>query len=190
MSPRPKRLRKISRPPVVSGFKPYGGVSVQGEVFLHFEEYETLRLCDYEMLNHEQAAAEMHVSRPTFTRIYSRARQKIAWALVEGKQLIIEGGKVYFDSEWFACNGCGCYFNHPEKEKSADECPLCGSSQIENYENNTEESQDQYSRCKDVCVCPECGFEKEHQFGKPCQSEKCPECNRSLIRKSKSKNNQ
>ncbi|HPK84022.1 MAG TPA: DUF134 domain-containing protein, partial [Bacteroidales bacterium] len=53
MSPRPKRLRRVSNPPVISGFKPYGGLAKAGKpqsVFLHLEEYEVLRLCDYENL--------------------------------------------------------------------------------------------------------------------------------------------
>ncbi len=62
MSPRPFRLRKISNPPVISGFKPYGlekNATKPESVFLHLEEYEALRLCDYEMLNHHQAAILM-----------------------------------------------------------------------------------------------------------------------------------
>ena len=136
MSPRPFRLRKISNPPVVSGFKPYGYKKNQGRnesIFLHLEEYEALRLCDFEMLNHQQASVLMAVSRPTLTRIYSRARQKVAEALVLGKQIIIEGGKVYFDSEWFSCHTCGCFFNNPDKPEEIKECPLCKSNDISNY---------------------------------------------------------
>jgi len=49
-----------------------------------------------------------------------------------GKQIIIEGGKIYFDSEWFSCQKCGCYFNNPEKQTEIKECPLCKSSDISN----------------------------------------------------------
>ena len=94
MSPRPIRLRKISNPPIISGFKPYGNKSntVNTEnVFLHLEEYEAIRLCDFEMPNHHKASLIMDVSRPTLTRIYAKARQKIAEALVLGKKIIIEG---------------------------------------------------------------------------------------------------
>jgi rRNA maturation endonuclease Nob1 len=70
----------------------------------------------------------MAVSRPTLTRIHSKAMQKIAEALVLGKQIIIEGGKIYFDSEWYSCYACGCFFNNPEKQIEIKECPLCGSS--------------------------------------------------------------
>jgi len=59
---------------------------------------------------------------------------KIAEAIVEGKQIIIEGGKIYFDSSWYSCNECGCYFNNPGEEFKPDECPLCGSRMIVNYD--------------------------------------------------------
>jgi predicted DNA-binding protein (UPF0251 family) len=130
MSPRPFRLRKVSNPPVISGFKPYRNKSIDEKaeaIFLQYEEYEALRLCDYEMLNHQQASVLMAVSRPTLTRIYSRARRKIAEAFVMGKQIIIEGGKIYFDSDWFSCKECGCFFNNSEKLREIKECPLCKS---------------------------------------------------------------
>ena len=82
------------------------------------------------MLNQSQAAESMAVSRPTLTRIYSKARKKIAEALVIGKQIIIEGGKIYYDSEWFKCNTCGCFFNNPDKQIEIMGCPLCGSKNI------------------------------------------------------------
>ena len=138
MSPRPTRLRRISNPPVISGLKPYGGKCVHSRaesVFLHLEEYEAIRLCDYEMLNHQQASEIMNVSRPTLTRIYSKARQKLAEALVAGKQIIIEGGKIYFDSEWYSCKICGSYFNNPEKQEEITECPLCMSKNISTCDN-------------------------------------------------------
>lgn len=132
MSPRPTRLRKISKPPAISGFKPYGAKDnhIKADIFLQLEEYEAIRLCDHEMLNHNQASVIMNVSRPTLTRIYSRARQKLAEALVLGKQIIIEGGKIYFDSEWYSCKMCGSYFNNPEKQNEIKACPLCLSNNI------------------------------------------------------------
>jgi predicted DNA-binding protein (UPF0251 family) len=133
MSPRPFRLRKVSNPPVISGFKPYRDKLIDETaqtLFLQYEEYEAIRLCDYEMLNHSQAAILMEVSRPTLTRIYSMARRKIAEAFVLGKQIIIEGGKIYFDSKWFSCNQCSCFFNNPEKLTEISECPLCKSKDI------------------------------------------------------------
>jgi len=191
MSPRPVRLRKISNPPAISGLKPYGHNPVEKApevVYLQYEEYEALRLCDYEMLNHNKASLNMDVSRPTLTRIYAHARQKIAEALVLGKQIIIEGGKIYFDSDWYTCFSCGCYFNNPEKEKMIVECPLCKSIDFANYKQNTGEFEESHISFNDICICPECGFEQPHQSGRPCNEEICPECTKNMIRKRKSQN--
>ncbi len=186
MSPRPLRLRKVSSPPPVSGFKPYGnkknGLKAES-TFLHFEEYEALRLCDYEMLNHHQASVIMDVSRPTLTRIYARARQKIAQALVLGNQIIIEGGKIYFDSEWFSCSSCGCFFNNPDKQKELKECPLCKSTTISPYDQSADESIESIQRCSDLCICISCGAEQSHRFGHQCKDEICPACGNKMVRK-------
>jgi predicted DNA-binding protein (UPF0251 family) len=186
MSPRPSKLRKISNPPIISGFKPYGNKKTNGKtdvVFLNIEEYEALRLCDYNMLDHHQASVIMDVSRPTLTRIYARARQKIAEAFVLGKQIIIEGGKIYFDSEWFSCKACGCYFNNPDKQEEIKECPLCKSNNISNYEQTYIEPEESLTRCSDICICPNCGFEQPHRFGCPCKDEICPKCHHNMVRK-------
>jgi uncharacterized protein len=186
MSPRPTRLRKISNPPIISGFKPYGNTKSEGDpgtVFLHIEEYEALRLCDYNMFNHYQASEVMDISRPTLTRIYARARQKIAEALVLGKQLIIEGGKIYFDSEWFSCKACGCFFNNPDKQQEIKECPLCKSNNITHYEQNSNETEESLTGYNNICICPNCGYEQPHRFGFPCKEEICLKCNHSMVRK-------
>lgn len=186
MSPRPSRLRKVSSPPIISGFKPYGtrkGEKKTGTLFLLLEEYEALRLCDYEMLNHHQASVIMKVSRPTLTRIYARARQKMAEAVVMGKQIIIEGGKIYFDSEWFACASCGCYFNNPEKQEEVAICPLCHSNNISGFDKGFDEPETDLARCADACICTHCGYEQPHRFGRPCKDEICPECRHYMVRK-------
>ncbi len=186
MSPRPFRLRKVSDPPSFSGFKPYGKKKNTGNsetVFLLLEEYESIRLCDFEMLDQHQASYLMAVSRPTLTRIYARARKKIAEAFVLGKQIIIEGGKIYFDSEWFRCKSCGCYFNNPDKQMEINKCPLCGSANFLNYAHMKNESEGSLMRCRDVCLCPVCGFEKPHRFECPCKEEVCPECGTNMVRK-------
>jgi len=142
MSPRLKTLRKVLNPPVVKGFKPYGNEGLNPDkepVNLLYEEYEALRLCDYDLCNHHQASVIMGVSRPTFTRIYASALRKIALAFVEGNQIAIEGGKVYFDSDWYHCLTCRCYFNNPEKQTVIENCPLCGSGDITTYDPSLEE---------------------------------------------------
>jgi uncharacterized protein len=182
MSPRPKRLRKMSGLPLISGLKPYGGEAGRGKVFLHLEEYEAIRLCDYEMMNHLNASRAMNISRPTLTRIYTAARRKIAQAMVEGKQIIIEGGKIYFDSEWYGCSGCGCYFNLPATSSNPNNCPLCGSIEIENLDNDSNQA-DEPGKMPDICFCPKCGYSQSHQKGQPCRATACSRYGSKMIRR-------
>ena len=105
--PRPKQNRKIGNPPLMQGFKPYGiHQNLSRSLSLLFDEYEAIRLLDYEGMNQDQAAEQMNVSRPTLTRIYEKARKTIAEAFVEGKMIVIEGGNVQFEKQWFRCNRC------------------------------------------------------------------------------------
>jgi len=92
----------------------------------------------FELLGQVESAEKMGVSRPTFANIYESARRKVAQAFVQGKSIVFEGGKVYFDSEWYSCNNCGCWFNHPEKEEEVTACALCGSAEIDQYKENTQ----------------------------------------------------
>ena len=185
MSARIRRPRKILSPPSIKGFKPYGidpnvKASV-GSVNLLFEEYEALRLCDYDGLNHHESSLMMDVSRPTFTRIYAAALRKVATAFVEGRQIAIEGGKVYFDSDWHHCNNCECYFSHPHKHLPIEECPLCGSEDIADFD--LPEEIDGRNRDEDLCECTHCQFEQIHQSGRPCKEEVCPQCGHFMKRK-------
>ncbi|MGD9576780.1 MAG: DUF134 domain-containing protein [Syntrophorhabdus sp.] len=88
---RPKKDRCISCNPNPMYFKPRGIPLVQlDEVVLNLDELEAIRLSDYEGLYHEQAAEKMNISRPTFGRILSEARRKVAEVIVEGKALNIK----------------------------------------------------------------------------------------------------
>ena len=131
--PRPKRIRKMTNPPHFKGFRPIGLPDKESPVVINYEEYEAIRLCDFELMGQVEAAKLMDVSRPTFTRIYESARRKVAQAFVGGKTIVFEGGKVYFDSDWYSCNNCGCWFNHTAKETEIKNCTLCGSADIERY---------------------------------------------------------
>lgn len=144
MSGRPKITRKIAIQPVVSGFRPYGmgqTAKKRDSLFLLYEEYEALRLCDYEKYTQAEASTFMNVSRPTLTRIYMSAREKIAQAFVEGRNIIIEGGKVCFDSEWYTCDSCKSVFNNPSDEEIIEKCPLCGGGDVCNYETIAEDKK-------------------------------------------------
>lgn len=188
MSPRIKTIRKVLNPPIIKGFKPYGQGNNSAEtasISLLYEEYEALRLCDYDMYNHIQASSAMGVSRPTFTRIYGSARQKIAQAFVEGRQIIIEGGKVYFDSDWYHCSKCHCFFNNPERDIEITNFPLCKSNSIANYDQTVNNKTEHNDSCNDMCICIQCGYEQIHIQANPCAQEICPVCNSNLTRKTK-----
>lgn len=128
---RPKSLRKVVKPPGFKGFRPYGHQN-QGKspVELYYEEYEALKLADFDLMNHLEASKVMGVSRATFARIYERARRKIALALVEVKELKSVYGHAYLDKSWLVCNKCHARFTIPSTIKEL-KCPVCKSSDVE-----------------------------------------------------------
>ena len=78
--------------PKTKFFKPAGiPLYKLEEIILLSDEIEAIRLADAEDLYNQEAAARMKISRQTFDRIISKARSKIAHALIHGKALRIEG---------------------------------------------------------------------------------------------------
>ena len=128
---RPKQNRKISIPPLMQGFKPFGiPRKMLKEVTLLYDEYEAIRLVDYEGLHQEQAAKQMNVSRPTLTRIYEQARKTLAQALVEGSMVNILGGNVQFDREWFRCRRCYKLIEGRENHVRCKDCKTYGNDEL------------------------------------------------------------
>lgn len=104
---RPFRNRKICSPPAMAGFKPFGiAMCEMKSINLHLDEYESIKLVDYENLSQEIAAERMGISRPTLTRVYNSALKKVAKAFVEGLAIEIEGGNVEFEKQWYKCKKC------------------------------------------------------------------------------------
>lgn len=139
--PRRRRPRKIVEPPKFIGFEPFGfhGEKPGGEVKLLYEEYEALKLADYDGMSHHQACVLMGISRPTFARIYESARQKIAQALVEVKSIKSVYGNVSLEKNWFKCGGCHNLFTIPGRQ-AEPECPICKSTEIEIIHTNNQKS--------------------------------------------------
>ena len=91
--PRPFKCRFVESLPPADYFKPRGiPLSELELVNLTVDEFEAVRLADYEGLYQEEAAKRMGVSRPTFGNILAAARKKIADALVNSRAIRIEGG--------------------------------------------------------------------------------------------------
>lgn len=101
--PRPKKCRRVCSMPKQCRFGPQDGLPADGTVMMTVDEYETIRLIDHLGYNQEQCSVQMGVARTTVQAVYNSARGKLAEALVEGKQLIIQGGN------FAVCpNGSGC----------------------------------------------------------------------------------
>ncbi len=94
---------------------------------LLFEEYEAIRLADYENLTQEEAAQRMNISRPTFTRLYDKARKNIARAFIESKSIVIRGGDYEIDNHWYRCRNCNQVNYSPDP---VDNCQHCHSDDI------------------------------------------------------------
>ena len=90
---RPQKSRCICSKPKITSFAPQGCVA-DGSVNLTYDEYEVIRILDFLKMTQEECAAKMDISRPTVTRIYDSARQKIADAMVHGRSLTLSGGDV------------------------------------------------------------------------------------------------
>ena len=124
---RPKCCRRVGCMPDKNYFKPRGIPSSQlEEVILSLDEYEAVRLADFEGLYQEQAALHMDISRQTFGRIIAEAHRKIADALINGKALKIEGGDVAVkEIKFFTCRNCSRTFEAGQEEQEIKTCPHC-----------------------------------------------------------------
>ena len=99
--PRPRKCRRVCSLPRICEFSPVSDSFTRNPVVLTVDEYETIRLIDKEGASQEECSAYMGVARTTVQQIYSSARQKIAFALVDGRPLKIEGG------DYRLCDGTG-----------------------------------------------------------------------------------
>ncbi len=126
--PRPKRNRCVSGNPTVTYFKPRGvPMSTLARVVLTLDEFEALRLADFEQQYHEEAASQMKVSRATFGRILGSAHQKVADALVHGKAMLIEHGPGVLRIAAVKCEACGFMWEVSSETERAI-CPSCGQA--------------------------------------------------------------
>ncbi|MBD3155397.1 MAG: DUF134 domain-containing protein [Candidatus Aenigmarchaeota archaeon] len=159
--PRPRRRRNVSFEPEITYFKP-AGVELRNleEINLTFDELEAIRLKDKEDLTQEEAAEKMNISQPTFHRLLSSAREKIANFLVDGNSLRIEGGDYKMvgpgRGKGLGRGGQGQGRGRMGGQFSAGP----GGS----------------------CVCPSCGKKVSHVAGQPCYKIKCPKCGTQMVR--------
>jgi len=130
---KPRKKRNVLYPPNVQYFKPHGvPIGNLNTVFLTIDEYEAIRLADYQKLKHEEAAKKMGISRPTFTRLLESAHDKISDSIVNGKAVRIGGGNFNFLGNRYTCRVCGYSWNMERFSGHDISCPDCSSSEIDN----------------------------------------------------------
>jgi len=129
--PRRKRHRLVTREPPVSVYKPAGIPAKKlEEILITIDEFEAIRLADFEGMSQRDASTIMQVSQPTFNRILSSARSKIAKGIVQGFVLRIEGGRYVLadGSGILECLDCGASMDMSVEDKST--CMNCGSKRL------------------------------------------------------------
>lgn len=129
--PRPQKERKVLEPPKIQGMKPVGvPMRFLDRIYLSLDEYEAIRLADYDGLEHQQAAEAMGVSRPTFTRLIEKARKIVADSIVGVKELVIEGGNYSFTTQLIRCQDCGEFTRFDLPQNVVENCGNCDSNNV------------------------------------------------------------
>jgi len=153
--PRPRRRRRVRVRPDITRFRPEGvKESYLEESILTVDEFEAVRLKDLEGLDQEEAAKKMNISQPTFHRLITSARKKIADAIVKGKAIKIEGGVFRMVGPGRGRGGRGRMGGFALGP--GGEC---------------------------ICSNPGCGQTVPHQRGVPCYQMKCPKCGSPMTRR-------
>jgi len=128
---RPQKERRVQEPPKIQGMKPVGVPAMLLErVLLSLDEYEAVRLADYEGRDHLEAAGIMGISRPTFTRLIEKARSKMAESIVAVKELVIEGGNYSFATQLLRCIDCNELTRYDQPQNMTESCSSCGSTNV------------------------------------------------------------
>jgi len=95
------------------------------------------------------------------------------------------------------CPKCGYETKHGRGDPCMDkECPKCGAKMTrkdddgEGGEGSSVNEAGGRGRMGGEaaggpggkCVCPECGYEEEHETAEPCYEKECPECGAEMVR--------
>ena len=124
--PRPRKCRRVCSQPRCTSFGP-STLHAGRDIVMSVDEYEAIRLIDYEGLTQEQCAKQMQVARTTAQSIYADARKKLSECIVLGHRMTIHGGDVQFcEARSHTCGHCcGKHTGTPEnllkKEEEVDE---------------------------------------------------------------------
>ncbi|MGN9136169.1 NifB/NifX family molybdenum-iron cluster-binding protein [Clostridium sp. HCP1S3_B4] len=106
---RPDKIKNICKMPQYTEFNAINSKICNTSLVLSIDEYEVLRLIDYNGLTQEMCAKQMAVSRASIQSIYNNARKKISRFIIEGLPLKIYGGNVSICKSH--CSN-KCFFNN------------------------------------------------------------------------------
>ncbi len=109
---RPKKERVICTLPSFYEFSAIECDTTETE-FMCFDEYEVVRLHDFEHFSQEETAEQMLISRPTVTELLASAHEKMARMLVNGTHLKLQGS---------TCVVCEIGQNCPKS--AGNDCPM------------------------------------------------------------------
>ena len=101
--PRPRKPRRVSSLPREYTFLPADGTDAF--ITMTVDEYEVIRLLDFEGFSQEECGSQMQIARTTVQLIYNSARRKLAHMLVNGLGLRIEGGEYELSSHTHSTQG-------------------------------------------------------------------------------------
>lgn len=168
---RPRLFRRVGFQPYVTYFKP-AGVRLVGlvETVITVDEFEALRLKDFLGIEQEEAAKKMNISQPTFHRLLSSARKKVADAVVNGKAIRIEGGSYKMVQQPMQ-SGFG-------KGRGTG----MGAGMGTGRGAGRARAGRGFGGFPSVCVCSKCGHQQPKQRGIPCTQMKCEKCGAVMIR--------
>ncbi|NLC25172.1 MAG: DUF134 domain-containing protein [Fastidiosipila sp.] len=106
---RPMKKRRVCSLPEDSRFGSLDRTfTAEDKLNMTVDEYETIRLIDLEGFTQEECAQQMGIARTTVQGIYVAARRKLAESLVNGRVLIIEGGKYQLCDDFGPDCGRAC----------------------------------------------------------------------------------
>lgn len=91
---RKNKVRIIQKMPKISQFSPRGKAGRPDEIELRVDQFEAIKVADYQGYNQSEGAKLMGVSRASFGRILRMGRKVVADAIVNGKIIRIRVGNV------------------------------------------------------------------------------------------------
>jgi predicted DNA-binding protein (UPF0251 family) len=91
---RTPKVRFIQKMPKISQFSPRGKAGRPDEVELKIDQFEALKLADFQGYSQDEGAQLMGISRPSFGRILRMGRKMVADAVVNGKTIRIRVADV------------------------------------------------------------------------------------------------